>query len=65
VPRLIGKSLSTAKRIIEENGFVVGSVSWEVSIDYNVGIIMRQRPSAGQTVKKGSKIDLVVATVLE
>ena len=65
VPRLIGKSLSTAKRIIEENGFVVGSVSWEVSIDYNVGIIMRQKPSAGQTVKKGSKINLVVATVLE
>ena len=65
VPRLIGKSLSTAKRIIEDNGFVVGSVSWEVSIDYNVGIIMRQKPSAGQKVRKGSNINLVVATVLE
>ena len=65
VPRLIGKSLSTAKRIIEDNGFAVGSVSWEVSIDYNVGIIMRQKPGAGQKVRKGSKINLVVATVLE
>ena len=65
VPRLIGKSLSTAKRIIEDNGFTVGSVSWEVSIDYNVGIIMRQKPGAGQKVRKGSKINLVVATVLE
>jgi len=65
VPRLIGKSLSTAKRMIEEKGFAVGNVSWEVSIDYNVGIIMRQNPGAGTQAKKGSAINLVVATVLE
>ncbi len=65
VPRLIGKALSTAKRIIEDNGFVVGTVSWEVSTEYNVGIVMRQKPNAGKTVAKGSKINLVVATVLE
>ena len=65
VPRLIGKSLSTAKRIIEEKGFTVGRVTYEVSTEYNVGIIMRQHPAAGRKAKKGSKIDLVVATVLE
>jgi serine/threonine-protein kinase len=65
VPNLIGKSLSTAKRLIEEKGFTVGNVSWEVSIDYNVGIVMRQRPGAGSQAKKGSAINLVVATVLE
>lgn len=65
VPKLTGRSLSTAKRVIEENGFEVGAVSWEVSIDFNVGIIMRQNPGAGQMAKKGSKINLVVATVLE
>jgi beta-lactam-binding protein with PASTA domain len=65
VPKLTGRSLSTAKRVIEENGFEVGAVSWEVSIDYNVGIIMRQNPGAGVMAKKGSKINLVVATVLE
>ena len=65
VPKLAGRSLSTAKRVIEENGFEVGVVSWEVSIDYNVGIIMRQNPGAGMMAKKGSKINLVVATVLE
>ena len=65
VPRLIGKSLSTAKRIIEDNGFVVGRVSWEVSTEYNVGIIMRHSPRAGKMAKGGSKINLVVATVLE
>jgi serine/threonine-protein kinase len=65
VPRLIGKSLSTAKRIIEENGFEVGSVRYEVSTEFNVGIIMRQSPRSGGKAKKGSKINLVVATVLE
>lgn len=65
VPSLIGKSLSTAKRLIESGGFTVGNVSWEVSIDYNVGIVMRQNPGAGSMAKKGSAINLVVATVLE
>jgi beta-lactam-binding protein with PASTA domain len=65
VPRLIGKSLSTATRIIEDNDFVVGNVSYEVSTEYNVGIVMRQSPASGKKVKKGSKINLVVATVLE
>jgi beta-lactam-binding protein with PASTA domain len=65
VPRLIGKSLSSGKRIIEENGFTVGNVSWEVSTEFNVGIIMRQSPRAGEKAKKGSPVNLVVATVLE
>lgn len=65
VPRLIGKSLSSAKRIVEENGFTVGRVSYELSAEFNVGIVMRQRPGAGATALKGSAIDLIVATVLE
>jgi serine/threonine-protein kinase len=65
VPSLIGKSLSTAKRLIEDSNFVVGDVSWEVSTEYNVGIVIRQSPNAGQMAKKGSKINLIVATVLE
>ncbi|HEX7320426.1 MAG TPA: PASTA domain-containing protein [bacterium] len=65
VPRLVGRALSTAKRLIEEGGFEVGSVSYEVSTEINVGIIISQSPSAGTKLKKGSKINLVVATVLE
>jgi beta-lactam-binding protein with PASTA domain len=65
VPNLVGKSLSTAKRLIEEKGFTVGNISWEVSIDYNVGIVMRQNPGGGSQARKGSAINLVVATVLE
>lgn len=65
VPRVTGKALSTAKRIIEDAGFTVGSVTWEVSTEYNVGIVMRQNPAAGSNAKKGSAINMVVATVLE
>ncbi|MGB9721304.1 MAG: PASTA domain-containing protein [bacterium] len=65
VPRVIGRALSTAKRIIEEKGFVVGSITYEVSTEFDVGIIMAQNPRAGTKAKKGSKIDLVVATVLD
>lgn len=65
VPRVIGRALATAKRIVEENGFTVGSVTYEVSTEYDVGIIMSQNPRSGTKVKKGSKINLIVATVLE
>jgi beta-lactam-binding protein with PASTA domain len=65
VPRLIGKSFSSAKRLIENAGFTVGNVRYEVSTEFNVGIVMRQNPGAGRQAKKGSTIDIVVATVLE
>jgi serine/threonine-protein kinase len=65
VPNVIRRSFSSAKRIIENNGFRVGNVRYEVSTEYNVGIVIRQNPPAGREVKKGTAIDVVVATVLE
>jgi len=65
VPNLIGRALSSAKRIVEDNGFVVGNVSYEVSTEIDVGIVMAQRPGAGAKLIKGSKINIVVATVLD
>jgi len=65
VPRLIGKALSTARRMIGDKGLAVGNVSYEVSTEINVGIIMRQQPVPGAKVKRGYAINLVVATVLE
>jgi serine/threonine-protein kinase len=65
VPRITGRSFSSAKRIIENSGFSVGNVRYEVSTEYNVGIVIRQNPAAGREVTKGSRIDVVVATVLE
>ena len=65
VPRLLGKSFSSAKRIIENSGFVVGNVRYEVSTEFNVGIVMGQNPAPGRQTARGSAIDVVVATVLE
>jgi serine/threonine-protein kinase len=65
VPRLIGRALSTAKRLVEEKGLVVGNVTYEVSTEIDVGIVMRQSPVAGAKAKKGSRVDIVVATVLD
>ena len=65
VPRVIGRSLSRGRQIIENAGLTVGNVRYEVSTEFNVGIIMSQSPRPGQRVKKGSNINLVVATVLE
>ncbi|MCK4940595.1 PASTA domain-containing protein [candidate division WOR-3 bacterium] len=65
VPRITGRSFSSAKRIIENSGFRVGNVRYEVSTEYNVGIVIRQNPYAGREAQKGSTIDVVVATVLE
>ena len=65
VPRVIGRSLSRARMMIENAGLVVGNVRYEVSTEFNIGIIMSQSPRAGQKVRKGSRVDLVVATVLE
>ncbi len=65
VPSLTGKALATAQRLIKEKGLVLGNVSYEVSTEVNVGIIIRQHPQGGEKVKKGSTVSLVVATVLE
>jgi len=65
VPNLVGRALSSAKRIVEDNGFVVGNVRYEVSTEVDVGIVMSQRPGAGTKLIKGSKIDILVATVLD
>ncbi len=65
VPRLIGRSLSSARRTIESSGFVVGRVRYEVSTEFNEGIVIGQNPVAGRQAARGSAIDVVVATVLE
>jgi beta-lactam-binding protein with PASTA domain len=36
-----------------------------VSTEFDVGIVMAQNPRAGTKAKKGTKIDLTVATVLD
>lgn len=64
VPKVTGKRLSDAKKILEDKGFTIGDIRYEVTTEYYQGIIMRQAPAAGQKAAKGSEVDLVVAGVL-
>ncbi len=64
VPKVTGKRLTEAKSILEEKGFSLGDIRYEVTTEYYQGIIMRQTPKAGEKAAKGSEVDLVVAGVL-
>jgi len=64
VPKVTGRKLSTARKTIEEQGFVVGAITYRVTGEYYQGTVMKQTPKAGEMAPKGSQIDLVVAGVL-
>ncbi len=65
VPSVIGRRLESARSILANAGLVVGSINYEVSTEYDVGIVIGSYPRAGTKVKKGSSVNLTVATVLE
>ncbi len=60
VPKVRGRYLKTAKRKIIEAGFVVGTIKWRDSDDYDDYQVIRQKPDPGTKAPKGSPIDLVV-----
>lgn len=64
VPKVRAKKLSSAKQILEEAGFTVGEVTYQVTGEYYRGTVMKQTPEAGKMAPRGSKINLVVAGVL-
>jgi len=64
VPSVTRKKLASATKIIEDNGFKVGDVTYQVTTEYYQGVVMRQDPQTGDLAPRGSKIDLVVAGVL-
>lgn len=65
VPALAGRRLESARRALENAGLAVGSINYEVSSEVDVGIVISSSPRAGSRVKKGSGVNLTVATALE
>lgn len=61
VPKLVGKTLDTAKSAIANYGLVYGGMTTEASSEYAPGIVISQSPTAGKSVNKGSKVNLVVS----
>ncbi|MCK8823613.1 Stk1 family PASTA domain-containing Ser/Thr kinase [Fuchsiella alkaliacetigena] len=61
VPSLIGLNEEEAKQVLRDLDLVVGSVSYEDSLDVQEGEVLEQEPSSGTEVSVGSEIDLVVS----
>ena len=60
VPRVTGKTLSRAKRMLKAKLLVVGTVKKETNIDRAFDIILRQYPPAGRKVPEGTSVTVVV-----
>jgi serine/threonine-protein kinase len=65
VPRLIGKYLYQANTILEKYGLKLGTVHKQISAEYPENKIIGQNPKPGAKVKKGTSVDITIATVRE
>lgn len=63
IPRLIGKSDSEARKILEDKGFKVGVVG-EVTDTAPKGEVVRQDPEAGTEVEPGSYVNYSISNGL-
>jgi eukaryotic-like serine/threonine-protein kinase len=60
VPKVTGKRLATAKRLLEEAGFKVGKTVYRYDPCCGEYIILRQTPAEGEAAAPGAVVDLVV-----
>lgn len=60
VPNLESMDLDSAKNLIEQCGYTLGTVTYEDS-ELAEGTVLRQSPASGELIKPGSAIDLVVS----
>lgn len=65
VPNVVGKKISLAKDIIESAGLEVGTIKKRISTEHYQGVVIAQSPKPKENVPKGTKVDLVVASVLK
>lgn len=65
VPDLIGKSELEAGQILGELGLRIGNVSYEYSDEIPEDRIMKQSPTPGSKVPKGSAVDIVISKGIE
>lgn len=60
VPQVVGKSLATARRLLQTAGFTVGQVRQRLDEDRMEGLVLSQKPGGGELASQGSAVDLVV-----
>jgi len=62
MPDLIDLREGEARGILEDNNLQVGSITWEYSSDITYGRITEQIPKAGDEVKEGTQVEIVLST---
>jgi len=60
VPNLRGRGLGSGRKALEDLGLVLGDVRKTTDDNAADGAILKQSPTAGTQVPKGTKVDLVV-----
>lgn len=65
VPNLTGKSLTEARKLLLQAGFVVGTVSYQASLDLLPNTVIDQYPRPAEMARYGQTIDLFVAQKME
>ncbi len=60
VPNVIGKDIDDLEKFLKEYGYSVGTVK-EITDTAPYGVILEQTPSAGSSLDKDSKIDVVIS----
>jgi serine/threonine-protein kinase len=60
VPKLYRKRLGQARRLLEEAGLELGPVTRSFNEDLPFGVVFRQSPRPGNTVRKGTQVSVTV-----
>jgi len=61
VPNLVGQPESVARTLLSNSGLTAGDQLYVFSTSKNPNTVLRQHPAAGQTVDRGTPVDLVIS----
>jgi len=65
IPSVMGKSVEDAQRILSAGGLQIGTIEREAGLDVAPNTVLKEFPAAGEKVKSGSKVDLMVSEARE
>lgn len=65
IPNLIGKSLTEAERILNENFLKIGKINYQPSFDLLPNTVKDQYPSPGSRLNQGDAVDLFITKNVE
>ena len=61
VPKVIMKTLTEAERIVLQQGFRVGNITYQINLDLLPNTVIDQYPRGGELAASGTAIDFFVA----